>query len=178
MLAPSSCASCSARSKASRTPGSTCASPPGPQLRGHAEAHALEALRARQRDLPRELQRGGVAAVAAHHVPEHQRGVGDVARERTRLVERGGEGDHPEARDRPAYQLRAESSVTYSEAWARRTNAYSLPPGSQVSARTKPPRNGARRAGSMRSNVRLPRCRSRPRLTIVEPAVKAADCAR
>jgi hypothetical protein len=77
-----------------------------------------------------------------------------------------------------AYQLRAESSVTYSDAWARRTNAYSLPPGSQVSARTKPPRNGARRAGSIRSNVRLPRCRSRPRLTIVEPAVNAADCAR
>jgi hypothetical protein len=77
-----------------------------------------------------------------------------------------------------AYQLRAESSVTYSDDGARSTNAYSLPPGSHVSARTKPPRKGARRAGSIRSKVRLPRCRRRPRLTIVEPAVNAADCAR
>ena len=39
------------------------------------------------------------------HRAEQQRRVGHVARERARLVERGGEGDHPVARDRAVGRL-------------------------------------------------------------------------
>ena len=42
------------------------------------------------------------------HRREQQRGVGDVAGQRPALVERGGEGDHPVARDRAVGRLQAD----------------------------------------------------------------------
>ncbi len=56
----------------------------------------------------REVQRGRVAGVLADHRAEQQRAVGDVARERAGLVERGGEGDHPVAADRAVGGLEAD----------------------------------------------------------------------
>ena len=50
--------------------------------------------------------------VAPDHVAEQQRGVGHVAGERAALVERGGEGDHPVARDRAVGGLEARRSRT------------------------------------------------------------------
>ena len=70
------------------------------QLLGHAEPDAGEVGRGRQRDRLGQADRGRVARVLADHRAEQQRGVGDVAGQRAGLVQRGGEGDHPVARDR------------------------------------------------------------------------------
>ena len=43
--------------------------------------------------------------VAADHVRQQQRRVGHVARQRAGLIQRGGEGDHPVARDRAVGRL-------------------------------------------------------------------------
>ena len=53
-------------------------------------------------------ERGRVALVAADEVAQHQGRVGDVARQRPRLVERGGERDHPVARDRAVGRFQAD----------------------------------------------------------------------
>ncbi len=68
-------------------------------LRGDAQAHALEPLACGQIQRLGELERRRVQRVLSDHVREQQRGVGDVPRERPRLVERGCERDHPVARD-------------------------------------------------------------------------------
>ena len=52
--------------------------------------------------------RGRVAGVAALQRRQQQRRVGDVAGQRPALVERGGEGDHPVARDRAVGRLQAD----------------------------------------------------------------------
>ena len=70
------------------------------QLRGDAEPDSVQALGPRQLDRVWEAQRGGVARVVTDHVLEQQRRVGHVAGQRTGLVERGGERDHPVARNR------------------------------------------------------------------------------
>ena len=69
------------------------------ELLGHAQAHAGEALGGGQRDLLGVPQRGGVALVAADHVAQQQRRIGHIAGERAGLIQRGGERDHPVARD-------------------------------------------------------------------------------
>ncbi len=58
-----------------------------------------------QRDGLGQAERRGVARVLAGHRLQEQRGVGRVARERARLVERGGEGDHAVAADRAVGRL-------------------------------------------------------------------------
>ena len=81
------------------------------ELAGHAEAHAVEPLGARQLDRVRELQRGGVAGVVADHVAEQQRRVAHVARDRPGLVERGGERDHAVARDRAVGRFQPDDAA-------------------------------------------------------------------
>ena len=86
---------CSVASNAARTPGSM----PSPrQLLRHAEADAVEALGASAAATgsgsPSDVES---RVVAGRPCGEQQRGVGDVARQRAGLVERGGEGDHPVA---------------------------------------------------------------------------------
>ena len=70
---------------------------------------------ARRRGAPRagrdrlgELQRGRIAGVLPDHLPEQQRRVADVARQRPSLVQRGGERDHPVARDRAVGRLQPD----------------------------------------------------------------------
>ena len=95
--APRSARRCARRSRAPRP-----RSPrprPASSLR-NAEAEPLQVLaaraaRRRPRSRPRSSRRGRVPPA-----PQQQRGVGDVAGQRPALVERGGEGDHPVARDR------------------------------------------------------------------------------
>ena len=69
------------------------------ELLGDAQAHAGKRLGGGQRDLLGVSQGGGVALVAADHVAQQQRRIGDIAGQRPGLIERGGEGDHPVARD-------------------------------------------------------------------------------
>ena len=106
-------ASRSARSSC-RTPRATPGSMPSwpASSRGHAEAQPVERLGARQPDLLRVLERGGVAGVAADHVAVEQGGVGHVAGERAALVERRGERDHPVARDAAVGRLQPDDPGT------------------------------------------------------------------
>ena len=53
-------------------------------------------------------ERGRVALVATDEVAQHQRRVGHIARQRPGLVERGGERDHPVARDGAVRRLQAD----------------------------------------------------------------------
>ena len=79
------------------------------QLLRDAEPDALQVLaRAAAVIGLGELQRGGVAPVASDHVPKQQRGVGHVAGQRARLIERGGERDHPVARAGAVGRLHAD----------------------------------------------------------------------
>ena len=78
------------------------------ELARHAEAEALRSVARGQLDSALDADRGRVAVVAALHGAQQQRGVGDVARERSALVERRGEGDHPVAGDRAVGRLQAD----------------------------------------------------------------------
>src|SRR5436305_12835997 len=59
------------------------------ELVGNAEAQPVEALRGRERYVLRELERGRVAGIAAHHVAEQEGRVAPRARQRAGLVQRG-----------------------------------------------------------------------------------------
>ena len=149
LLAPSSaCAS-----KASRTPA-RCPRRSAP--RGHAEAHAVEALggaAARSaRAAPSEVESHGSSP---DHVREQQRGVGDVAGERARLVERRREGDHAVARHRAVRRLEADDRRT-----ARRAG------GSSRRCRCRAPTGRGRRRPRRRC-----RPRSRPGTRVAVPRV-------
>src|SRR5690348_6635671 len=63
------------------------------QLLRNPQPDPLQIAAPRQLDRLRERERGGVAAILTDHVPEQEGGVGDVAGERPRLVERRGERD-------------------------------------------------------------------------------------
>ena len=78
------------------------------EVAGDPDPQAREVLAVGQLDPALDPDRGRVVAVATLHQPEQQRGVGDVARQRPALVERGGEGDHPVARDRAVGRLQAD----------------------------------------------------------------------
>ena len=102
---PSSSIRLSVASKTSRTPASIASSA---SSAGTAEAQPLQVLAAGRLHPALDPDRGRVAGVAALHRGEQQRGVGDVAGQRPALVERGGEGDHPVAGDRPVGRLQAD----------------------------------------------------------------------
>ena len=102
-----------------RAPRSSPASPRRPRARrrrtpspasslGHPEAQALQVLAAGRDDPALDPDRGRVAGVAPLQRRQQQRRVGDVAGQRPALVERGGEGDHPVARDRAVGRLQAD----------------------------------------------------------------------
>ena len=74
-----------------------------PRSRTPARSSRDGQLRPRPRSRPRS-SRGGRGPPSR----EQQRGVGDVAGQRPALVERGGEGDHPVARDRAVGGLEAD----------------------------------------------------------------------
>ena len=102
-LAPSSRARVSVASKASRTPGSMpspAASSVGTPRRRPSSRSALGSSTGC--GWPTAVESLGSRA---DHVAQQQRRVGHVARERARLVQRRGEGDHPVARDRPVRRL-------------------------------------------------------------------------
>ena len=81
------------------------------ELAGHAQGDAVEPLGRGQLQLRGRLQGGGVARVARDHVAQQQGGVGDVAGQRPGLVERGGEGDHPVARDGPVGRFQPDDAA-------------------------------------------------------------------
>ena len=78
------------------------------ELGRNPEAQPLEVLAAGRLHPALDPDRGRVAGVAPLHRREQQRRVGDVAGQRPALVERGGEGDHPVARDRPVGRLQPD----------------------------------------------------------------------
>ncbi len=78
------------------------------ELARDAEPEAVEALRGRHRDVGLEPGAGRVVRIGTLHRREHQGRVGDGPRQRAALVERGGEGDHPVARDRAVGRLQAD----------------------------------------------------------------------
>ena len=91
----------------------SCASTPGSMpspvsSSGTPRRMPFRSVARRQRDRLGQAERGRVRRVAALHRAQQQRGVGDVARERPGLVERGGEGDHPVAADRAVGGLEAD----------------------------------------------------------------------
>ena len=104
---PSSSISFTVRSKTSRTPASIPSASPA-SSRGTPNLQPLQVLAARQLDPALDPDRGRVAGVASLQRPQQQRGVGDVARQRAALVERGGEGDLAVARDRAVGGLHAD----------------------------------------------------------------------
>ena len=75
---------------------------------GTAKRSPFRSSRPGALDAALDPDRGRVAGVAPLHRREQQRRVGDVAGQRPALVERGGEGDHPVARDRPVGRLQAD----------------------------------------------------------------------
>ena len=75
---------------------------------GRRSAGPCRSSRLGQRDAALDPDRGRVAGVAALQRRQQQRRVGDVAGQRPALVERGGEGDHPVARDRAVGGLQAD----------------------------------------------------------------------
>ena len=82
------------------------------QLLRHAEADArCRSVAVGSAHRLGQAERGRVARVGARHRAEQQRGVGGVARERARLVERRGERDHPVARDRAVGGLEADDAA-------------------------------------------------------------------
>ena len=76
------------------------------------------------------------------------------------------------------HHVRALLTVTNRRYGAFSTSAYSFPPGSQARLRATPPKNGALVGLLTWSKLRLPRWKSRPRDTIVDPEVNPADSAR
>ena len=105
MLAPSCSARASVAWNASSTPGSM----PSPV----SSSGTPRRTPSRRSALGSAISSGsasdvGVALVAADHVAQHQRRVGHVAGERAGLVERGGERDHPVARDGAVGGLQAD----------------------------------------------------------------------
>ena len=105
---PSSSISSTVRSKTSRDAGLDALRLAGELLRD-AEAAGPSGPRGsaappRPRSRPRSSRRGRGPRSAR----EQQGGVGDVAGQRAALVERGGEGDHPVARDRAVGGLQAD----------------------------------------------------------------------
>ena len=90
----------------SRTPAST---PSRGELRAaRRSAGPRRSSRLGSDDPALDPDRGRVAGVAPLHRRQQQRRVGDVAGQRAALVERGGEGDHPVARDRAVGRLQAD----------------------------------------------------------------------
>ena len=65
----------------------------------------LRSVAVGQLDRLGKAEAGAVARIRADHRAEQQRAVGDVARERAGLVERGRERDHPVAADRAVRRL-------------------------------------------------------------------------
>ncbi len=97
----------SARTPRRRRPRSP--RPRADKLPRHAEAKALRGRRAMGSStppsIPTEVESQGSRPSMA---PQQERRVGDVAGQRPALVERGGEGDHPVAGDRPVGGLQAD----------------------------------------------------------------------
>ena len=72
----------------------------------------MQVLARGQRDRPRGTRaRSRRSGSRADHVREQQRRVGHVARQRARLVERGGEGDHAVARDGAVGRLEPDDAA-------------------------------------------------------------------
>ena len=105
---PSSSIRFSVASKTSRTPRVDRVAG---ELAGDAEAQPGEVLAARRHDPALDPDRGRVAGVPALQRRQQQRRVGDVAGQRPALVQRGGEGDHPVARDRAVGRLQADDAA-------------------------------------------------------------------
>ena len=156
---------CRAARAAARSPRTL---PPSSSIRssvslGHLRHAGLDALARRAPAARRSAGRRGARRSAARpprgcssevesqgslpdHVPEQQRGVGDVARERPALVERGGERDHPVARDRAVGGLEARRCRTARPAGGSSRRCRCRSPTARVPAATaaaEPPRRAA-----------------------------------
>ena len=78
------------------------------EVAGDADPQAVEVGARGQLDPRLDPDAGRVARVGALHLAQQQGGVGDVAGQWPALVERGGEGDHAVARDRPVGRLQPD----------------------------------------------------------------------
>ena len=124
--------------------------PPG-ELGRDGEAQAVQILAARRPDAALDPDRGRVAGVPPLHRREQQRRVGDVAGQRPALVERGGEGDHPVARDRAVGRLQADDPAERRRLADRAAGVGADRAGREAAAR---PRRPSRRRSRL---VRAPR---------------------
>ena len=97
--------------------------------------------------IPTQVESQRVAALQA---PQQQRGVGDVAGQRPALVERGGEGDHPVAGDRPVGRLQARRSRTATRAGGSSRRCRSRSPTARGARRRRPPSRPRSRPGPAR----------------------------
>ena len=125
----------------------------GAELARHAEPQPLQIRATRQLHLLRQTERGRVAGVVADEVTQQQRRVGDRARQRTALVQRGGERDHAVAGDRAVGRLQSDDA-------AQRRRLTDRPAGVRADRpRREAGRHRSRRpsAGAAGNTLRVPR---------------------
>ena len=123
------------------------------------EAQPLEVLPARQAvtppSIPTEVESQGSRALQDG---QQQGGVGDVAGQRPALVERGGEGDHPVARDRAVGRLQADDPAERGGLADRAAGVGADRPGRQAAGH----RRGRATRGAARHPLPVPGVEHRP----------------